>query len=206
MLKRALKWVVYHATGHLLTNWVLPFAFPVGAIVIGYAQNMPWFWIYVGAVLAAAGGMSSLIRYSDWRIRNNIADNLAFTSGRLAFECSDTGVLERIRFGVVFTNQSVFALSFRVEEMSTSLGSFYSPNKPRDDLVIDAPPGGIGWVDDFDISVPVKISPGWHEGHVLCKVSFGRLGALIHTLEIKQKVSVLFDHNGTVVQHLWSQG
>lgn len=92
MFRRAFDWAIHHATGHILISWVLPLVFPVGAVVIGYVQNFSWFYIYLGAVFAAACGMSLLVRFSDWRIRNNIADNLAFTSGRFASDCDARGV------------------------------------------------------------------------------------------------------------------
>ncbi len=58
--------------------YILPIAAPIGVGVMGWLQDIPWFYLCVGVGLLFAAVSTGLLRFDEWRYRNRVADKLTF--------------------------------------------------------------------------------------------------------------------------------
>ena len=69
-----------------------PILVTAGGVVIGIQQNIPLFYLYVGAFALFAAVSSGLLRFNEWKNRNRIADKLVFHGVRVNPKLDEVGI------------------------------------------------------------------------------------------------------------------
>ena len=203
MLPRIGKWALSLVIGEAAQIFVWPILPSVGAAVMGWLQDLPWFYILVGSGLFFASTSVGLLRFSEWRHRTRAADKLTFDSVRVGRQREDEqGWATALRFGVNVSNSAMFPVQFRVAEMNTQFRERFPPKKDYEkaDFVVSA--NGRAWFDDFNIEIP-RQGKGVFEGKLQCHLLYGRPGKLRHSLHIHQKVYLRFNEDGDLEAAEW---
>ena len=139
--------------GELVKTWLLPFASTLGAGLVGWLQEVPLFYMFVGLALFFAAVSTGLLRFTEWQYRNRVVDKLVFKSLRVAPNILNAASVDLVRFGFLLSNKSEFPIQFEIEKLHTSFGDYYAPKKDYKRNSITIPPHGDGWFDDHNISV-----------------------------------------------------
>ena len=185
-----------------LQTWVWPFAITAGGVVIGWLEQASFFLLYVGAVVLFASSAAGMLRFSEWRFRNRVADKLVFANMRIGGHVdSNEGRLVALRFGFNLSNRATFPIRFRIEEMQTSMTdqngarSFYPPRREYAKNEISVSPNVMGWFEDHNILIPSDLR-GSVVALIVCKVVYGKGERLDHILQIKKKAVLQFNEKG----------
>ena len=171
--------------------------------MIGWLEQVSFFLLYIGAAVLFASSATGMLRFSEWRLHNRVADKLVFDSMRIGGDSN-----EGLRFGFNLRNFATFPIRFRIDEVQTSMTdqsgarSFYPPKKAYDLNEISVPPKSIGWFDDYNISVPGDLR-GSVAAQVVCKIVYGKGERLDHILQIKKKAVLQFNETGMIGRGDW---
>ena len=185
-------------------------AIPPGIGLIGWLQDVPWFYLTVGVILSGAGIMTWLVQLDEWRSRNRVEHKLGFVNMRTHLTQNNNTIVA-IKFGFHMQNRAAFPINFRIENMQTNLNLLnsnqkaYPPSKPYPKTVFTISPGGIGWFDDHDIILP-KNFIGDTTAELKCEVDYGKAGRFDHKLEINKYTQIHFNGPGiSGGQHWYDQ-
>ena len=63
------KWIASLFAEETVTKYVIPFAISIGASVMGWLEDVPWFYLAVGVLLLFAAVSTGLSRFDEWRYR-----------------------------------------------------------------------------------------------------------------------------------------
>ena len=177
--------------------------------MIGWLEQFSFFLLYIGAAVLFASSAAGMLRFSEWRFRNRVADKLVFANMRIgAVVDSKEGRLAALRFGFNLSNLATFPILFRIDEMQTSMTdqngarSFYPPRKEYEQNEISVSPNAIGWFEDHNILVPGDLR-GSVVAQIVCKVVYGKGERLGHILPIKKKAVLQFNENGMTGGENW---
>lgn len=203
--RRAAEWTA----GELLRNVVLPWLVPIGVGVMGWLEEVSFFYLSVGVLLAGAAVTTWLVRIQEWTALNKVEHKLIFASMRIgAVVDSNAERLAAIRFGFNLHNQATFPIRFKVEEMQTSMTdqngarSFHPTKKGYEKDEFSVSPSAVGWFEDHNIPVPEQM-----RGSVValmdCKVAYGKGERLDHTLRIRKKAFLHFSESGMTGGEQW---
>ena len=190
--KEAAAEIVKEVAKHVV-QWAIPPA--IG--VMGWLQNVPWFYVTVGVILSGAGIMTWFVQLDEWRSRNRVEHKLVFGNMRIHLTKAQNRVAA-VRFGFVVVNRASFPIKFRIDSINTSVKFKnideleYPPNKPYQKDVFTVSPGGIGYFDDYDIIVPDN-SDGGSIAEFHCEVSYGKSGRFDYKLEINKNTFIEFN-------------
>ena len=97
--------------GEFLQAWIWPLAVTTGGVVIGWLQEFPLFYLYLAAVLLFAASSTTLLRFSEWRYRNRVADKLGFHRLRIDKVLDENGVVKALRIGALLSSKALFPIS-----------------------------------------------------------------------------------------------
>ena len=169
--------------------WVLP----PGVGVIGWLQEVPWFYVIVGVIISGAGMMTWLVQFDEWRARNRVEHKLIFQRGKIHLTQVDNR-LAAIRFGFDVANTAVFPIRFRVEDLKTRLvtgnnNQLFPPSREYSNRFVTIPPTSTGFFFDHDIGLPPG-SNGPATAYLKCKLSYGRVGRLDHALDMNKNTAI----------------
>ena len=107
--------------GELLRTWIWPIAVTAGGVMIGWSQHIQLFYLYVAAVFLFSVSSMGLLRFSEWRYRNRVADKLNFHSVRTDKIIDKDGVVKALRIGAVLNNKALFPVTFEVVNVVSHL-------------------------------------------------------------------------------------
>ena len=159
--KRLAGGTVQGVTSHIVATYILPLGAPVVTVVIGYISDLPWFWIWLGALAAFAFISHGLLRFDEWRDRRRIDGKLAFQSIVFGRNIRGRGLI----LGLRFNNLAAFSLEFEVTEVRTRLGDTV-PALEHEATKHTVPATGIGWYNDNPIELDNPPHPGTIEGFI----------------------------------------
>ena len=66
---------------------------------MGWIQDIPWFYLLVGASVLFAAISTGLLRFDEWIYRNRVKDKLTFQMIRAGKSLDDNGSVKSIRLG-----------------------------------------------------------------------------------------------------------
>ena len=200
--KTAIRFISWEA----VQAWGLPSLSVPATIVLGYFQNIPWFYIYLSAGFVFAVIATGLLRFDEWRFRVTAKDKLAFHDLRVFRTLANDGSVFAIRLGFRLRNIATFPIQFEVQEMNTEfMNSLYPPKKTYEKKKIFIPVNGLGWFDDYDIGLAnIEKKNKTIGGYIHARLKYGRPENLNQELEFKKKVFVKFDDKGNMQVAEWS--
>ena len=203
MWRRVFRWITSTFVGEVAQIFVWPILPPVGVGVMGWLQDVPWFYLAVGIMLSFAAGITWLVQFDQWRYRNRIADKLALHRVTTNRRIDQEGRATEISIGVDLQNSSMFPIQCHMAELNTHFQDNYPPRREFETRNFTIPANGIKGFSDFYIEIPLQ-PEGMHVGYVQCRISYGKKsGRLSAELTIRQKVNLTFNATGDVV---WVQG
>lgn len=203
MVRRILQWVAGWAVGEFLVRWLWVPAITAGGVVIGWLQDYPLFYLYIGAVILFAAASVAVLRFSEWRYRSRVADKLVFSNVRVGVHPMDTPFKIHVRLGILLQNVADFPIRVERVTFNTSFGNKYPPKKEYDVSEIEIPPHGLGFLDDHLIEINDTLS-GMIEGKIEYLVKYGRGLSRRHELKQTKKICVGFNDDGTAPIVEWS--
>ena len=165
--------------------------------MIGWAQHFQLFYLYIAAVFLFSVSSMGLLRFSEWRYRNRVADKLNFHNVRTDKIIDKDGVVKSLRIGAALNNKALFPVTFEVVNAVSTFDKLYPTKKPyaKNSSTIHA--GGMGWFDDYYIPIGQKRS-GVFEGGLKFEFKYGRKGKLNNTLYINKKLFFTFNEKGDI--------
>lgn len=203
MARRALQWIASWAVGEFLARWLWVPAITAGGVVIGWLENYPLFYLYIGAVILFAASSVAVLRFSEWRYRSRVADKLVFHSVRVGVSPVDSIYKDHARLGVLLQNMADFPLQVERVKFNTSLGNRYPPKREYEINQLEIPPHGFGFLDDHLIEINDILDCNM-EGKIEYLVRYGRGLSRRHELMQTKKVFVGFNEDGVAPIVEWS--
>lgn len=203
MLRRVAKWAVSFVIGEAAQIFVWPILPPVGVGVMGWLQDIPWFYLAVGTMLAFAAGITWLVQFDQWRYRNRVVDKLILQRVTTNRRRDQQGHATEISIGVQLENTAMFPITCRMTEISTRFLEFYPPRREFDTRDFSVPANGSNAFQDFYITIPPQ-PEGTHIGFLQCLIEYGKKGRLSAKLNLRKKVSLTFDAAGDVIWVQWT--
>ncbi len=83
--------------GEFVSTWVWAPAITAVGVMIGLLQELTLFYLYIAAVFLFAAASTGLLRFSEWRYRNSVANKLAFHSVNIGKGVNKKGEVIAIR-------------------------------------------------------------------------------------------------------------
>jgi hypothetical protein len=111
-------------------EWLVQIGSPilVAALTIaaGILQGTPIAYVIAAAALAAAGTVTWLLRFEDWRMRRTPANKLSFGTGNIAFDIArdlegNAVTINNAQFILIFANLANFQMSYVVDNLEISI-------------------------------------------------------------------------------------
>ena len=205
--RRLIPWATGSIVGELFGQAFWSTVATVLTVTVGWFQGAPIFHLMVGGTLMFAAVMTGLLRVDEWKERNRTDYKLRFVNMRIHVT-ADGNQIKAIRLGFHVQNAASFPMAFNIDELTTSLIGenpkieLYPPSKPYQKREIEVNPGAIGYFDDYDIVVPEEIKRTL-TGRIQCRVSYGRIGSLNRSLEIKKRTSFVVHDGGLSGGQQW---
>ena len=147
--KKAIQFISWEA----IQIWLLPSLSVPATVMIGWLQDIQWFYIYIAVGLMFASVTTGMLRFDEWKSRRTAKDKLSFSHVRIATELSENGFVDSVGLGFQLTNLASFPMQFEVDEIHTELLGFYPPRKDFEKSSVVIPPNGIGWFCDHCIKL-----------------------------------------------------
>ncbi|MEQ8584499.1 MAG: hypothetical protein RLO01_04160 [Thalassobaculaceae bacterium] len=189
-----------------IRSWIWPPLFAAAVAVIGWFENLPWFYIFVGSSLGFAGLATGLLRIDEWIRRNRAENKLLFENIRvLGILDQENDKTSAIRFGFQLLNKAVFPIECKVIKVDSSLAGEYPPKKTFQKTVYDVSEGMSFFFDDYNIDLSKQINDKELEGSISFIVRYGRKGRRVHELSKKFKIVVGFSSEGKLSGASWNE-
>lgn len=189
--------------GGAIRVWLWPPLATGAGVVIGRLEQVPWFYVFIGATVIFAAVSSGLLRFSEWRFRQNVKDKLNFQFVRFGKHLTSSGTVDKIYLGFRLINSAIFPIEFEIKSLTTDVMGKFPPKKSYALNTITIPARGYGWFDDHFIEIddpPVDQSV---EGNIEFSVRYGRAGRLNYDLHKKLQVFIGFDKKGDMKGTNW---
>ncbi|MEX2616976.1 MAG: hypothetical protein WD767_12850 [Alphaproteobacteria bacterium] len=188
-----------------IRSWLWPPLAAGVSVVIGFAQDIPWFYIAVGACVIFSAVATGLLRFDEWRFRQTVKNKLNFASLRVTTKLNLDGSVESVGLGFILNNSALFPVEFAVKSLQTQLADRFPPKREYDTKRFIVAANGNAWFDDFHIEMPDPPRNQAIEGSIKFEVCYGRPGQLNCTLGKKLKINIGFDGNGNVHGSNWTE-
>ena len=141
--KEGAREIVYE----LLRAWIWPTVFTLVPTVLLAAQGLPLGYIAIGGLAAFAFSVWGVFGFSRWRYYRDPEWKLSFSGGLCSFneQAPADSPTKQICLGFSLGSTAEFPIVFHVEEMTTSMGSYFNPEPIRDFQEIVVPAMGVGF-------------------------------------------------------------
>ena len=203
MWSRIGKWGTKFLAGEIARIWVWPILPSIGIGLIGWVQNVQWFYLLVGSGVMFAAIPTGLVRFSEWKYRTIVQDKLVFNKVRVSKSLANDGSVRALRLGFQLNSSAMFPVAFRVSELATQLMEYFPPKKRYEQDKVIIPPQGFGWFDDHTIEVPNPPKDQSVEGQIEFCVDYGKIDHLDRSLSMRKKIFFRFDKNGDITSCEW---
>ena len=186
--------------GGAIRVWLWPPLAAGAGVVIGRLEQVPWFYVFIGATVIFAAVSSGLLRFDEWRDRRRVDGKLAFGSANVGRDIKGGGFFVGIRLH----SSAAFPLEFEVTEVRTRLGDKI-PALEHKARKITLPAAGNGWWNDNAIELTSPPRPGTIEGAIEFRVNYGLPGSsLKYCLSGKKQVVAAFSDDGLLTHRTWA--
>jgi hypothetical protein len=192
-VKTLAKGAVAGISSYVTTTYIIPLGITVVTIVFARVSGLPWFLVWMSGLAAFAFISTGLLRFSEWRFRQQVRDKLAFESVILGNDIRTGGLC----IGFQLRNSATFPIEYKRTKLITRLGDKV-PSKTTyegpDTIVV--PAAGTNKFADNAITVEKVPAPGTLEGYIEYELLYGRSGRLRYPLVGKKHVIFGFDSRG----------
>ena len=189
--KRLAGGTVQGVTSHIVATYILPLGAPIVTVVIGYISDLPWFWIWLGALAAFAFITTGLLRFDEWFVRMRVEGKLFLVSPGILLIRNQGYAL-----GVQVQNNAVFPIEVELEDLRTQFESKIPKGKRQAGKRLIVQPNNFGWFYDNPVEFETP-KPGAIVGTLEAKLKYGRVGSsLQYSLEEKKQLTARFDEEG----------
>ena len=194
--KGALRGAVQHA----VAVYLLPLGAPVVTVAIGYSSDLPWFWIWLGALAAFAFVSTGLLQFSLWADRRRVESKLY-----LAFPGIVPIQNEGYALGVHLHNMAARLVDVELSEIRSQINHRIPIKKGIPMTQLTLQPNLYGWFYDNPILFDIP-SPGSVEGILEAELKYGPKGTVPkYMLSVKKQFVARFDDDGKLLgQVLWT--
>ena len=183
---------------------VIPAVVAGGGTVIGVLSGLPFYYLYIGAVVLFAYTVTGLLRFNEWKYRITPEFKLSF--GSPGFRIKKLGDALEIMLSIQIQNAATFPITFQLMDISTRLGEFYPPKKAHEPDTFTISPDRNVDFEDFAIRLDSPPEGQQLEGIFEIKISYGRAGGrLSYFLTTKKKVVISFSDKGVALQAEWEE-
>ena len=187
----------------LLQFW--PYIAAVGGILAGWLEGVPWFHVYVGALVCFAAAASSVMRISEWKERNQIEYMLVFQHMRVGIDIQQN-VRTSVLVGFQYENLTTLPLECKVESLSTKIADgggkeYYPPDKPYEHDQFLIRPKRTWFFDNHAVSVDTTVKEFNIE--VRGTLLYGRKGQLKYREQIAKRATAVIDRWGRASTGTW---
>ena len=182
MWSRIGKWGTKFLAGEIARIWVWPILPSIGIGLIGWVQDVQWFYLLVGSGVMFAAIPTGLVRFAEWKYRTIVQDKIVFNKVRVSKILANDGSVRALRLGFQLNSSAMFPVAFRVSELATQLMEYFPPKKRYEQDKVIIPPQGFGWFDDQGLTPRRKLgvwckstvlSSEGHYGHTLQRPPYG---------------------------------
>jgi hypothetical protein len=205
MFETIRKGIVQGSIAYFTTKFILPFVVPPLVGLLGYVQGENWFHIALGTLASLMFMSGGLVFTDQWLERRNIANKLAYVTGRVGVEPDPSGKITGLAFGFILSNSAAFPIEFEVIQLETGFGGLFPPKKAYVVSKVEIPPGGTGWFDDHVMKIALPPPTGATEGFLKFEVKFGRKGRLNYSLKKAFQIWTAFDQTGQLQGATWHE-
>ena len=197
MSRKFLQGAAGWLAGEFISTWVWVPAITGVGVVVGWAQAIPWFYLYVGGAVLFAAVSTGMLRFGEWRQRNRVEHKIRHMGMRINAKQKDDRIAS-VQFGLNLHNTAAFPLNYRVRDLTTKI-TLQNGNRivypPKQEYLNDAitlAPGAIGFFDDHEIPLPPDYHGDNNVAELSCRVLYGRSDRFDHELELKKKTFLHF--------------
>jgi hypothetical protein len=186
---------------HITKTFIIPIGTPIMIFVLGYLEEMPWFYIWLGVLASLSFVFTWLLRMDEWLYRQRSKDKIAFS--RVKFSRNIKG--EGVSIGFEVTNLADFPIDFEVPKLDVRLGNIIPSKDHQQGQVITIPPKCMGWYDSNIIKIDNPPKSGTVEGCIDFSINYGRsAGAQRHSFSAKKQIVVFFNQDGLLEHGVWN--
>ena len=200
--KLAIGFLFKEAVRVAVRGFILPIAIPILVGVVGWSQDIPWFYLCVGVGLLFAAIPTGLLGFDEWRYRTRVADKLVFSNILVGKSLEDTEIGKSIVLGFMVKNTARFPIKFKVAELNTQVKGFYPPKKKYEVKEFTVPPNESWLFNDYSIAIKGQPDEVF-EGQIQCRLEYGKPGRLNNVLDFKKKGFFQFNNKGGIESSNW---
>lgn len=203
LAKAAASGVVKAISYHAATT-ALPFLLAAMTLIAGrLGDGASWMWSLMAASLAFGGSSAGFFYLFEFVGKRAIDGRLSCESPRVSIDI----VSGKPCLGINLQSSADVPVEFEVSQIKTEVSGVYPQSKPFDLATFLIPPRGIGFFNDFSISVELKEGIAEvREGSVSAIVKYGKAGNRKYILEIKRKVHLRYSAEGNIEAVSWNEG
>ena len=130
---------------------------------MGWLQDIPWFYLAVGIMLAFAASITWLVQFDQWRYRNTAANKLLFHSARINRRQNEAKQATAVSMGVNLQSTAIFPIRIRIAGVRTQYREHYPPRREYENRELTIQPHGQAWFDDFYIETGLVVMGLTHD-------------------------------------------
>ena len=167
---------------------LIPIGMPTMTVLIGWATDLPWFYIWIGFLASLALVFHWLLKMDEWLFRKRVEDKIAFANVRVSPNINGEG----LHIGVIVESTADFPINFSVSSFDARFGDRVP--KEAYDLahITTIPSKGVGWYDSPIIKVDHPSGNGVIEGQVKFEMKYGRFNNLKYTISGRKRVMAIY--------------
>lgn len=190
-----------------LRSWLWPLAVPVITVVLGYAQQLPLMYIFVGAVASFALITHGLVMITEWRFIKTPEHKLDFIEPNIGaiYDKEDPAKANAVYLGIKLLSLYNFPIEVEVSDMKTKIDNRVPKDKSILGRVIKVGMRGVCYFNDDDIDITNLDLKGKEiNGSIDFTVNYGIPGKRIYKYKKSIELTFLFDNEGNYQTHSWS--
>jgi len=176
----------------LTTTYIIPVGIPIMAIIVGWAQGVPWFYLIIGASFITVTMLVGLVSWDEWQIRTRVENKIRFRTVRFGNDLHGDGIVIMVEIDSLAN----FPIDFEVVELMVKLDDKIPKQEHKAGHIVEIPAMGFGWWNTHAIKIDKPPSPGVIDGSLSFTLRYGRFKNLKHTFFQKKNIVVTFNEQG----------
>lgn len=207
-LKKAPRWILALFIEEAFTAWTWPIVVTAFGTLIGLFNDIPVYYLFVGAVIILSMASSVMLNITRWRAETRVEGKLVFDAPRLQLFVDDDGRVNGMQIGVQLRNRADFPLYLTTESIETLVvdnatgNKNYPPKLPNRNNGFSVGAGSLGWYDDPKISL-TPTSVGGFTAKLRCTVRYGKKTTGTHVLNIDKRADVFVNQSRISGDPVW---
>jgi hypothetical protein len=190
----------------VMRSWLVPILVPLVTAALGYAQNLPLMYIFIGAVSAFAFITHGLVKVTEWRFIRTPEHKLDFIeiAGGFDFDKNDAKKVTGVYLGVRLKTNAAFPIEVNLISLNTELGNRVPAKKGPGIKNLTVGIGGFCFFNDGAIDLSdVDLKNKEIHGRVSFKLKYGAVGNPAFEYKRDIDVTLIFDKDGYYSSFAW---